>query len=171
MGAVDVGGGGPKQKGGKRRPRRRGIRIDMTPMVDVAFLLLIFFMVTTVFRRPQALELTLPAEKAEIEVPEQNVMQIRVSSGGQLYTNIGLDTPQPVPVDKLHEVVKAQRDQNAALCAVIKIDRKAPYHWMVDVLDEVTIGNLSRYSLAPFTQDDSLAVFGQAPATPEGGEG
>jgi biopolymer transport protein ExbD len=171
MGAVDVGGGGPKARGGRKRPRR-GIRIDMTPMVDVAFLLLIFFMVTTVFRRPQALELTLPAEKAEIEVPEGNVMQIRVTSAGQLFTNIGLDVPQPVGVDKLHEVVGELRSKNRALCAVIKIDRKAPYHYMVDVLDEVTMGNLSRYSLAPYTLDDSLAVFGGAPVAPEpGGEG
>ena len=44
-----------------RKPKRRaGIRIDMTPMVDVAFLLLIFFMVTTVFRRPLAMEVNLP---------------------------------------------------------------------------------------------------------------
>ena len=53
MGAVDA----PqpragKKKGGKKAKRRVGIRIDMTPMVDVAFLLLIFFMVTTVFRTP-----------------------------------------------------------------------------------------------------------------------
>jgi biopolymer transport protein ExbD len=176
MGAVDVGGGGPKQKGGgRRKPRRRGVRIDMTPMVDVAFLLLIFFMVTTVFRRPQALELTLPAERAEIEVPEGNVMQIRVTSAGKLFTNIGLDAPQPVEVTKLHEVVGAHRSKNPALCAVIKIDRQAPYHWMVDVLDEVTIGNLSRYSLAPYSAQDSLSILGvggQAQATPApGGKG
>ncbi|MHC5066646.1 MAG: ExbD/TolR family protein, partial [Planctomycetota bacterium] len=42
------------------RKKRLGIRIDMTPMVDIAFLLLIFFMVTTVFRRPLAMEVNLP---------------------------------------------------------------------------------------------------------------
>jgi biopolymer transport protein ExbD len=47
------------------RPRP-GIRIDMTPMVDIAFLLLVFFMVTTVFRLPQAMEINLPPE---VEVP------------------------------------------------------------------------------------------------------
>ena len=61
MGAVDApeskksGGAGPSWK----RPRVT-IRIDMTPMVDIAFLLLIFFMVTTVFRLPQAMEMVLP---------------------------------------------------------------------------------------------------------------
>ena len=162
MGALDVGGGGPKKKrGGRRRPARRGrIRIDMTPMVDVAFLLLIFFMVTTVFRRPQALEITLPAEKAEIEVPEENVMQIRVTEAGKIFWSVGLAEPQPVEATALHEVVAIRRGANAALCALIKIDRKAPYHWMVDILDEVTLGNLGRYSLAPFTDDDRLALEG-----------
>lgn len=162
MGALDVGGGGAKKKkGGRRRPARRGkIRIDMTPMVDVAFLLLIFFMVTTVFRRPQALEITLPAEKAEIEIPEENVMQIRVSEAGRVYWSIGLDDPQPVEAAALHEVVAARRAANAGLCALIKIDRKAPYHWMVDILDEVTMGNLERFSMAPFTEDDQLALEG-----------
>ncbi len=173
MAGVDVGGGGGREKGGRKKRQRVRIRIDMTPMVDVAFLLLIFFMVTTVFRRPQALELTLPSEKADIEVPEQNVLSIRVTSGGQLYHNIGVETPQVVEVGQLHEVVSTLHHGNPALCAVIKIDRHAPYHWMVDVLDEVTLGELSRYSLAPYTVDDSLAVFGGAPAAPPatGGQG
>ena len=51
----------PTKGGGLRRPRRRiAIRIDMTPMVDIAFLLLIFYMVTTVFSMPQAMEINLP---------------------------------------------------------------------------------------------------------------
>ena len=66
MGAVDTPERKTKGKKGKnvKRPKRRlGIRIDMTPMVDVAFLLLIFFMVTSVFRTPQALEINLPPDE------------------------------------------------------------------------------------------------------------
>jgi biopolymer transport protein ExbD len=64
VGAVDTPERKTKKgkKGGRRPKRRVGIRIDMTPMVDVAFLLLIFFMVTTVFRTPQALEINLPPD-------------------------------------------------------------------------------------------------------------
>src|SRR5512146_636671 len=82
MGAVDTPEAkGGKKKGGlkKRAPKRIGIKIDMTPMVDVAFLLLIFFMCTTVFRKPQALEITLPPDpKAKVEIAESNVMTVRV---------------------------------------------------------------------------------------------
>ena len=75
MGAVDTPEpSGKGKKGGLRRPKRRvRIRIDMTPMVDVAFLLLIFFMVTTVFRKPQAMEVNLPPKDAKVQVPESNV--------------------------------------------------------------------------------------------------
>ena len=86
MGAVDT----PQPRAGKgkgkafRRPKRRvGIRIDMTPMVDVAFLLLIFFMVTTVFRLPQAMELNLPPKDAEVDVAESSVLMLYVYEDGK----------------------------------------------------------------------------------------
>src|SRR2546422_6495200 len=80
MGAVDTPESGVKHKKGRRRkPKRIGIKIDMTPMVDVAFLLLIFFMCTTVFRKPQALEINLPPDpNAKVEIAESNVMTLRV---------------------------------------------------------------------------------------------
>jgi len=63
MGAVDTPEGGVKHKKGgmrKRAPKRIGVKIDMTPMVDVAFLLLIFFMCTTQFKQPEKDKITLP---------------------------------------------------------------------------------------------------------------
>src|SRR5574342_652375 len=81
MGAVDTPESGPsKKKGGHRRkPKRIGVKIDMMPMVDVAFLLLIFFMCTTVFRKPQALEINLPPDpNAKVEIAESNVLTLRV---------------------------------------------------------------------------------------------
>ena len=59
----------PRALFGKGASRRRvGIQIDMTPMVDIAFLLLIFFMVTTVFRQPRAIELNVPEPSAKVEL-------------------------------------------------------------------------------------------------------
>src|SRR5712671_625394 len=89
MGAVDT----PDRKAGKKkgkgmsRPKRRvGIRIDMTPMVDVAFLLLIFFMVTTVFRTPQALEINLPPKKdVTVQVGESKILELRVLPDDRVY--------------------------------------------------------------------------------------
>ena len=88
MGAVDTPEAGVKHKKGglrKRAPKRIGVKIDMTPMVDVAFLLLIFFMCTTVFRKPQALEINLPPDpKAKVEIAEvfPRACQVRVRLQG-----------------------------------------------------------------------------------------
>src|SRR5256712_10379145 len=96
MGAVDTPqreAKGKKKGQGMHRPKRRvGVRIDMTPMVDVAFLLLIFFMVTTVFRTPQALEINLPPdENVKIEVAQSKVLSVRVLPDERAYWKRGTD--------------------------------------------------------------------------------
>ena len=79
MSDVAVAETGGKKPGvfGRVKKGRVGVRVDMTPMVDIAFLLLIFFMVTTVFRRPLAMEVNMPEADARVEVPESNVLEIK----------------------------------------------------------------------------------------------
>jgi biopolymer transport protein ExbD len=145
MAGADVGGDRPK-KGGKkgiRRPKHRiGIRIDMTPMVDIAFLLLIFYMVTTVFSMPQAMEINLPPadEKNEVlKIKESNVLTIHVDEKDRYYWNIGKDMPVPFRVDSLRTLLVAQNQANAKLNTLIIIHAKARYRSMVDILDEVDL--------------------------------
>src|SRR5258705_3223110 len=108
MGAVDAPQtrSSSKKKGkGFHRPKRRvGVRIDMTPMVDVAFLLLIFFMGTTVFRTPQALEINLPPDKdVEIKIKASDVLTGRVVPDNRAYYRRGLTGPwSRRKVDGLH---------------------------------------------------------------------
>src|SRR5262245_5444479 len=93
MGAVDTperrSSGKKKGFGVQRKKRRLGIRIDMTPMVDVAFLLLIFFMVTTVFRTPKALEINLPPKDIKQDVAESKTITLRILADGRLYWKAG----------------------------------------------------------------------------------
>src|SRR5436309_9735057 len=114
MGAVDTPqtrSHGKKKGIGFHRPKRRvGVRIDMTPMVDVAFLLLIFFMVTTVFRTPQALEINLPPdEKTEIKVRESNVLTVRVLPDTRAYWRRGSDPWARSKVEDLTKVFTSYR--------------------------------------------------------------
>src|SRR4249920_2769627 len=109
MGAVDTPQRQVKSKGkGVHRPKRRvGVRIDMTPMVDVAFLLLIFFMVTTVFRTPQALEINLPPDKdIKIEVAQSKVLTVRILSETRVFWRRGEDPWARTDVKGLNTVFK-----------------------------------------------------------------
>ena len=163
MGAVDTPErGGKKKKGGLsgRRPKRRvGIRIDMTPMVDVAFLLLIFFMVTTVFRTPKALEINLPPKDAKVDVRESLVLRLFILEDGRLYWKRGAaENPWTrSTVGELRNVLKPFEGQNE-LIMVVKIDRKTPFENMVNTLDELHHAKLSRFSINPMEDKEKLEV-------------
>ena len=128
MGAVDTpqprSGGGKKGKGFHRPKRRVGVRIDMTPMVDVAFLLLVFFMVTTVFRRPLAMEVNLPEVGAKIEVPESNVLTIFVRGDDTMTYRMGPGTMAPLTWAQLLPTLEAAMKANKELIVLVKIDAK-----------------------------------------------
>jgi biopolymer transport protein ExbD len=161
LGAVDApqtrSSGKKKGKGFHRPKRRVGIRIDMTPMVDVAFLLLIFFMVTTVFRTPQALEINLPPDKdVKIEVRESNVLTVRVLPD-KAYWKRGTDPWARIEVAQLAGVLVPFKS-NKELVVLIKIDREAKFNNMVDIIDELDMANLTRFSLATLTPEEKKEV-------------
>lgn len=163
MGAVDT----PERKSGKkkgglsgRRPKRRvGIRIDMTPMVDVAFLLLIFFMVTTVFRTPKALEINLPPKDANVNVPESKTMTIRILKDGRLYWKRGAkENPwNRSSVAEVKDVLKPYAGQNE-LIMVVKVDREAEFENMVEMLDQLHGAKLTRFSINPLEEKEKKEV-------------
>ena len=167
MGAVDVGGGAPKQKKGTglRRPKRRiAIRIDMTPMVDIAFLLLIFYMVTTVFSQPQAMEVNLPPTDTQVPIAESRLLTLRIDAEENLWWNMAREAPQPIPFDSLRGLLVERNSSQPKLVTLVKIDKDARYFKMVDVIDEIQIVERQikevrpdfsyRFSLSPFSEYD-----------------
>ncbi len=144
MAGADVGGPVKPEAGkkkGLRRPKRRlGIRIDMTPMVDIAFLLLIFYMVTTVFSMPQAMEVNLPpASDEEVEIPESKLLSLRVDDENRFYWNIGNELPIPMRSDSLRSLLVDKNKEIAKLNTLIIIHKDAKYKTMVDILDEIDL--------------------------------
>ena len=162
MGAVDTPESGVKhKKGGRRKPKRIGVKIDMTPMVDVAFLLLIFFMCTTVFRKPQALEINLPPDpNARVEIAQSNVMTLRVvaadttSGAVRAFWKIGEQPFVEANIEKLQPVFETEGKKNPKLVVLVKIDRKAKYRYMVDIIDQLQFAELNRFSLAPLLPEE-----------------
>jgi biopolymer transport protein ExbD len=157
MGAVDSPGprGHDKKKGKKKKKRRIGIRIDNTPMVDVAFLLLTFFMLTTTMNKPQTMEINLPpSNDVTVEVAQSNLMTLRVKEDGSIYWNIGVDPPDKVEFSGLRKLMEQRNRANPKLITLIKIDRKGKYQMMVDIMDELNLANVTRFSLAPMEEGD-----------------
>jgi len=158
-----------KQEGGKRKKKRDNIFIDMTPMVDIAFLLLIFFMVTTVFRAPQTMELNIPPDKDDkVEIAESNVLLIYMLDDDRMFWQIGRDmTPETVELADIQEFIKEKEQENAdehdgesKLVTLVMIQRTSPYEQMVNVMDELQLGAIDRFSITVLEQDKYEEVFG-----------
>jgi biopolymer transport protein ExbD len=124
-------------------------------MVDVAFLLLTFFMLTTVFSKPQTMELNLPPdEKVMVEVAESSLLTLRVDRDGKIFWNMGTEPPQPLAFTELRSTLIQRNQANPKLITLVKVDRDANYKTMVDVMDELNLANITRFSLAPMTDKD-----------------
>jgi biopolymer transport protein ExbD len=156
MAGVDTGGPerGRKKKSKRKAKKRINIRIDMTPMVDVAFLLLTFFMLTTVFRKPQTLEINLPPNETRVEIAETNLMTLRVDGQENVYWNLGIEKPNKIKFGDLKNFLAAKEKENNSLVVLVKIDKKGKYHDLVDIIDILNQVNLTRFSIAPVTDID-----------------
>ena len=159
MGAVDTPERASKGKKGARRKKRRvGIRIDMTPMVDVAFLLLIFFMVTTVFRTPQALEINLPPkEDVKVEIAMSRVLELRILPDQRIYWRDAQNPWARTDMTSVPTVLSPWKG-NKEKVVVIRIDRDAKFNSMVKMIDELDLANLTRFSLQTLTADEKKEV-------------
>jgi biopolymer transport protein ExbD len=143
---------------GRPKKKRPAVRIDMTPMVDVAFLLLIFFMVTTVFRRPLAMEVNLPEPNAKVEVPESNVLTVYVDRDEALFAKLGKGTIEPMAWPNLTATLQANAAANPNLIVLVKIHRGARYEPMVDMMDTLEDAKMERFSLIAMAPADEQAL-------------
>jgi biopolymer transport protein ExbD len=158
MGAVDIGGGRQHGKKGKKKKRRIGIRLDMTPLVDIAFLLLTFFMLTTTFSLPQVMEITLPPSETKSEVTESSLLLLRLMENGTIFWNMGTEAPRALEQNTLRAFLKERINTNPNMITLVKVDRKSKYSNMVKIIDELHLANITRYSLAPLLEPDKKIV-------------
>ncbi len=152
-----------------KKKRRVSIRIDMTPMVDIAFLLLIFYMATTQFKPPEAKAVELPSSHSQIELPDKNIINITVTSLDSMFVDyvekaaVNIDGQDIVTtvrivvrVDKYNvasEINKA-RAKNLKALVVIKADKEASFGTMQDVMKSMQENGLERFLIITEPESD-----------------
>jgi biopolymer transport protein ExbD len=155
--------------------RRVGIRIDMTPMVDIVILLLIFYMTTTQFKPPEAKAVELPSSHSMIELPDKNIIHITVSRDDSAYVDFlerrtfeidGRETSANarivVYVDEYSvapTVLKARAsylNRGADPLLVMKADRRASFGKMQAIMKELQKNSLGRFLI--ITEHEVLEV-------------
>lgn len=173
--AAEVGGdsGSKKKKGKKGRSKKMNPRIDMTPMVDLGFLLLTFFVLTTRMSTPTTMPVIVPADpdpgaEPPPEVSEKKVLNLIISGADRIYhyqgvkdvqlnmTNYAAEGIRKVIQTKAREIAALPdfRDEKDPMIVLIKMTDDAKYRNMVDILDEMNITEQKRYMLIDITKDE-----------------
>ncbi len=142
------------------KKKRIGISIDMTPMVDVAFLLLIFFMTTTQFKPPDQDKVTLPESNSELKVPETGVITIVVTAPKAPDMTSHVKVVYRQGGDKVEKLVdnanfledlkgwlKAARAAQPSARMIVKMDKDAQFGIMADMMDALQAANAPRFNV------------------------
>ncbi len=150
----------PAKKGKKtnrKKKKRLGFHVDMTPLVDITFLLLMFFLFTTTMLKPQVMEMKIPPERYEkVEVIDNQLLSICLLEDGRIYWYVGsIDPEKPVGNTNKPTLIKPDSirylafEQNLKpnvknkMITLLKVDEKAKYEQMIIILDELNIAEAS----------------------------
>ncbi len=126
--------------------RERKARVGAIPeggMADIAFLLLVFFLVTTTIDMDKGLGIILPAEGQELEINKKNILNCLISSSGSVLLG-----GEPVEIKNIHRKVKEEMSKNDKLIVSVKAHEKTQYDVYVEVLDQLKMANAKRISIA-----------------------
>ncbi|MCK5649743.1 MAG: biopolymer transporter ExbD [Gemmatimonadetes bacterium] len=122
--------------------------IPTASMADIAFLLLIFFLVTTDFPKDKGLSVVLPEEAEEVQVSQRNILHILIQPTGIVDLKRGeSQSTQRMRPDDIEAVWRQEVQANPNLIAAVKTHPDAPYRFMIDVLDALQSAGAERISL------------------------
>ncbi|WP_343701185.1 biopolymer transporter ExbD [Chitinophaga sp.] len=172
-------GGGKKHQGTKSK--KLSTRVDMTPMVDLGFLLITFFMLTTTMSKPKTMDLVMPKdtekEEEQNKVKESTALTILLGKKDQVYYYEGLAQDPNASsnpdffkatsfanTNGIRDVIIKKRDEVARLrnakgepedvVVIIKADDGSTYKNFVDLLDEMAINRIQRYATVDISDQD-----------------
>jgi biopolymer transport protein ExbD len=162
MAELDTSGRGGHKKGrGGRRSKKSSTRVDLTPMVDLGFLLITFFIFTTEMTKPTAMKLILPKELKDKDIPEPRsaVITLLPAKNDLIYYYEG-DDPNQLKTADFHSIRtiilnKKSRTDPKWFEVVLKPTKDANYKNAVDILDEMRIDAVPHYALVDITPVES----------------
>lgn len=177
MAELNTGDGGGK-KGGKVRSKKANSKVDLTAMVDLAFLLITFFMLTTSLNKPQSMDLGMPEKDPKnppppVLVDERRTMTIMLGENNKVKNFMGLlENPIEAPkfvaygkegirkdiLSRSKSVPQVTGDPKKGLIVIIKPSKKSTYKNLVDILDEMAICKVPTYAIVDITKAE-LAVL------------
>lgn len=169
MAEMDTSGGGHHKKGpGVKKSKKQSTRVDLTPMVDLGFLLITFFIFTTTMSQPTAMKLFLPKDTDKPEeqnkAKESGALTLLLGSNsavyyyeGQLTVDAGQNNFKSSTMKQIRDIIidKKRRTPEKDLVIVIKPSNNASYKDVVDILDEMTINDIKRYALVDILDIES----------------
>lgn len=167
MAEMDTSGGGGHKKGpGVKKGKKLSTRVDLTPMVDLGFLLITFFIFTTTMAQPTAMRLFLPkdTEKPEEQnkVKASGALTIMLGKADQVYYYEG-DDPTKIQGTNFKDIRAVIINKKRAtdpkdFVVVIKPTVDATYKNTVDILDEMSINDVKRYAMVDISADEYKLV-------------
>ena len=183
MASIDTGGGDSGHKGrGVKKAKKLSTRIDMTPMVDLGFLLITFFIFTATMSTPTTMRLIMPKDEKDPEqqtdVKESSALTILMGKENNIYYYEGQmkadgSNFNSTTYKEIREVIQNKRKNvmqlgrslgyhpdslDRDLVVVIKPNENATYKNTVDVLDEMTINNIRRFAIVDITKPEMDAI-------------
>jgi biopolymer transport protein ExbD len=138
----------------KNSPGRRSTRVDLTPMVDLGFLLITFFIFTMAMSKPMGLKIFLPKSVPDSErttIPESGALTILLGRDRQVYYYEGRDPQfmQRVNENEIRQVIqdKKKKSDPEKFRVLIKPGKESDFHTLVHLLDEMTINEVKKYAM------------------------
>jgi biopolymer transport protein ExbD len=165
MASIDPGGGdsGHKKGPGVKKAKRMSTRIDMTPLVDLGFLLITFFIFTTTMSTPSTMDLFMPKDTKKDEelnkAKESGALTIMMGKDNHLYYYEGKLAPDASNFTssnfkEIRDVIIKKKKNTPVedLVIVLKPNEEATYKNTVDMLDEMTINQVKRFALVDISE-------------------
>lgn len=152
-----------KKKGpGVKKSKKHSTRVDLTPMVDLGFLLITFFIFTTTVSQPTAMPLNMPKDtkdkNLDMKVKESGSLTLMLGKSNVIYYYFGNDPTkmQTTGYKAVRDIILKKKKSTPAadLFVIIKPDKDATYKNAVDILDEMDINDIGKYAMVDPTPDE-----------------